>query len=200
MGEALLRLQLGYISRSVVRMTDENLKITDKRMFTPEGELREEYRHLADDRPDEEEPRQEPSAADGAEAPGSEQPAAEAPATRASAADTAEEPPAAADPEPPAAASGSSEPRREPSPQTPGVTFFDLVGVLAEPASIYLRQAQEPGDQRAQSLQLAKVHIDLLDLLREKTSGELEEAEDQMLEDVLYRLRLAYVQVKREMG
>ena len=29
-------------------MSDEGIKVTDRRMFTPDGELREEYRHLAE--------------------------------------------------------------------------------------------------------------------------------------------------------
>ena len=43
-------------------MDDKELKVTDKRMFTPEGELREEFRHL--DREAEAGAEPEPTAAD----------------------------------------------------------------------------------------------------------------------------------------
>ena len=41
---------------------------------------------------------------------------------------------------------------------------------------------------------MARLHIDLLDVLRQKSAGNLTAQEAAVLEDVLYRLRLRYVQ------
>jgi hypothetical protein len=41
---------------------------------------------------------------------------------------------------------------------------------------------------------MARLHIDLLDLLRQKTAGNLTVQESAFLEDLLYRLRVRYVQ------
>ncbi len=41
---------------------------------------------------------------------------------------------------------------------------------------------------------MARLHIDLLDVLRQKTAGNLTAQERAFLEDLLYRLRVRYVQ------
>ena len=41
---------------------------------------------------------------------------------------------------------------------------------------------------------MARLHIDLLDVLRQKTAGNLTAQESAFLEDLLYRLRVRYVQ------
>jgi len=150
------------------------IKVTDKRMFTPDGRLREEYAREA-------EPAVERSDSSPEPAP-PPLPAAESsrPAT----------PPAAA-PEVPAG------PRLE-LPGTPpglgGPSFYDLVALLAEPASLYLGDLALPDGSTAEDLDLARLHIDLLDLLRQRTAGNLSAQELAVLEDLLYRLRMRYVQ------
>jgi hypothetical protein len=131
----------------------KSMKVTDRRMFTADGELREEYRHLEDAKP----------------------PAVETPPVRES------EPPRQPEPEkrPP-----------EPDPDQPG--FYDLVSLLAENASVYLRHAGAPGGEGLQNRELARLHIDLLEVLQQKTAGNLDAEEQAMLGDVLYRLRLAF--------
>jgi hypothetical protein len=164
------------------------VKVHDKRMFTPDGQLREEYSFL-DDPAREPPPSPEP------------QPEPERPP---------DEPPAP-DPERPPDRSREPE-RRDPAPGRPpielpptqepggGPSFLDLVAVLAEPASIYLQQAQAAGvdeaDVRRQSLELARLHIDLLDVLKTKTAGRLVVQESNVLEDALYQLRMAYVHLR----
>lgn len=138
---------------------EKSVKVTDRRMFTPDGQLREEYRHI------------EESA--GAPA-GAEEP----------------QPPSERRPEPERLAPESQRPPA-PDPDQPGL--LDLVSLLAENASIYLRQASIPGtDEPLQHLELAKLHIDLLGVLKSKTAGNLSSQEQAVLDDVLYRLRLAY--------
>lgn len=153
----------------------KEIKVTDKRMFTPDGELREEYRDIL-----------EKSTA------------------------TATEPEPVFQPEPPRAeapphgrAGRRPEPEPEPEPvplefpATPpglGPGFFDLAAMLAEPAALYLGDVPLPNGQSAEDLEMARMHIDLLDVLRQKTAGNLTAQESAFLEDLLYRLRVRYVQ------
>lgn len=149
------------------------MKVTDRRMFTPEGELREEYRDLVG----------KPSAA----ATAVETPPAPAPPEAPPA------PPPRTAPEPPAGERGA--PLELPgTPPGLGAAFFDLVAVLAEPVPLYLGDAPLPDGQSAENMEAARFHIDLLDVLRQKTAGNLTAQESAVLEDVLYRLRMRYVQ------
>jgi hypothetical protein len=138
----------------------ENLRVTDRRMFTPEGELREEYKDLP--------PRE----------------AAPAPA------------PAA----PPAAVAQSSPAPDKPSTLPPvetetGANFQDLVALLAQTASVYLQQAGHASfESRADHLEMARMHVDLLAVLKQKTTGNLDPMELALIDDILYRLRLAVVE------
>lgn len=153
-------------------MTDTGIKVTDKRMFTADGRLREEYQSI-------DEVRAEPAKQ---AAPAPEPPPAPA---------VTPEPPAAAAPGDPRA------PRLEIPDLGPGLpppSFLDLVAMLAEPASIYLGDLTLPDGQTAENLEMARLHIDLLATLRQKTAGNLTAQELGFLEDVLYRLRLRYVQ------
>lgn len=132
------------------------MKVTDRRMFTPEGELRQEYRHLEDV-----EATAEPPAAAQAEEPA----------------------PSREEPEPPAG---------EPSADEPSI--LELVRLLAENASIHLQRAEMPNGQVSENLDVAKLYIDLLAVLKKKTDGNLTMREDTVLEDVLYQLRLGYAE------
>ncbi len=67
-------------------------------------------------------------------------------------------------------------------------------GVLAEPIPFYLGDAQLPTGETGEDLEAARFYIDLLDVLREKTAGNLTSQEADALEDLLYRLRVRYVQ------
>jgi len=148
------------------------IKVTDKRMFTPDGRLREEFARDA-----------EPEEAPSARAP---------------------EPPARPAPEPP-----RLPPPSAPSPETPagprleipgtppglgGPSFLDLVGLLAEPAFLFLGDLALEDGTTAENLEEARRYIDLLDLLRQRTAGNLSAQELAVLEDLLYRLRMRYVQ------
>ena len=48
--------------------------------------------------------------------------------------------------------------------------------------------------QWAENLEMARLHIDLLEVLRQKTAGNLTAQEAAILEDLIYRLRMRYVQ------
>jgi hypothetical protein len=201
----------------------KDIKITDKRMFTADGELRQEYRFL------------EETATAANAAPSGGEPAGAAPAARP--ADQAASPSAAAVAAAaspgsgraagPAAASGRAEqvpvepagrPQRPERPERPesfggggagesgalldlpgsppglGASFYDLAAMLAEPVAIYLGDIELPDGGSAENLEMARLHIDLLDVLRQKTAGNLTGQESAFLEDLLYRLRVRYVQ------
>jgi hypothetical protein len=213
----------------------KEIKITDKRMFTADGELRQEYRFLDEKSTA---PAATPAAATAADAAAGAPAAAVPPARPAGPA----APPTARD-----AAGGRAEPSAGPSsghaagkagapgrgepypeersgrpagserlerseaagggagesgvrleiPGSPpglGASFYDLAAMLAEPVAIYLGDLELPDGQSAENLEMARLHIDLLDILRQKTAGNLTAQESAFLEDLLYRLRVRYVQ------
>lgn len=151
----------------------KEIKVTDKRMFTPEGELREEYRFLSEKST----PETPETAPPAAPAP---PPQPEPPQRRPAALDMEMEDDA-----------GLGFPGSAPG---MGPSFYDLAAMLAEPAAIYLGDAPLPDGQWAENLEMARLHIDLLDVLRQKTAGNLAAQESAFLEDLLYRLRVRYVQ------
>ena len=75
-----------------------------------------------------------------------------------------------------------------------GPTFLDLVGLLTDPVPFYLGDATLPDGQSVENLDAARLHIDLLDVLRQRTAGNLTAQELAVLEDLLYQLRVRYVQ------
>lgn len=144
-------------------------------MFTADGELREAFRDLQPSAPS---PTQEPSEPPPAAAPSEANLSVGAPPRS-----PTDQPPAG----PPIDVGTTAEDPEAPS-------FFDLVGLLAEPATMYLREAHSADPQTAvQSLELARLHIELLTVLRAKTEGNLSQPETAMLEDVVYQLRSGYV-------
>jgi hypothetical protein len=62
---------------------------------------------------------------------------------------------------------------------------------------MHLGEIAEPGAPHAPDLAAAKQMIDLLGILRDKTTGNLDAAEDQLLASMLYDLRMRYVEVSR---
>ena len=77
----------------------------------------------------------------------------------------------------------------------PKMDFTTFCLSLATSAMIHLGLAPEPeGGERERSLPLARQTIDILELLEAKTKGNLTRAEEQLLETVLYDLRLRYVE------
>jgi Domain of unknown function (DUF1844) len=167
----------------------KEIKVNDKRMFTSDGVLKEEYRFLDEKStapPASSEP--EPAAAPPSSPPPPErQPDAW--------------PPESVGGYEPAMGGMTGMPGGAPpldlpgtSPEMGGPGFYDLVAMMAEPVPIYLGDARLPDGQVATDLEMARLHIDLLDVLRQKTAGNLTAQERAFLEDLLYRLRVRYVQ------
>jgi hypothetical protein len=152
------------------------IKVTDKRMFTPDGRLREGFEQLESS---------EPEAAPAAQSVAAPEPAPPAPLS---------------EPEPEPGPPGWESAGRGPALELPGAppglgpNFADLVAALAEPATLYLGDVPLPDGASAENLDAARYYIDLIDLLRQRTAGKLSAQEHAFLEDVLYRLRVRYVQ------
>lgn len=202
-----------------------DIKVTDRRMFTPDGKLKEEYRWLEEERPPKDEAAREPAAPpEREEASTVAEPAGPSPTAEAPGAPTVETPgdlrggesrerhqtapegaAAGTQPAGPSAPPGpSGEAGQGPTgtplelPDTPDSMgkpgFLDLLAVLAEPATIYLGDAALPDGRQAEDLRAARLYIDMLTVLREKTSGNLSAQEQAVMDDLLYRLQMRYLQ------
>jgi hypothetical protein len=76
----------------------------------------------------------------------------------------------------------------------PESSFAEIVNTLALQAMVGLGGIAGPGGQRVPpNLEMAKHFIDLLDVLDQKTRGNLSDAEKRALDATLYNLRLVFV-------
>ena len=76
----------------------------------------------------------------------------------------------------------------------PEVTFSAFIMSLASSALVGLGEVPDPASGKiSRDLILARHNIDLLDMLREKTKGGVNEDEASLLESLLCELRLKYV-------
>jgi hypothetical protein len=74
------------------------------------------------------------------------------------------------------------------------VDFSTHVVSLASTALIALGRMPDPdGESRPIDLETARHLIDVLGMLEHKTKGNLEEAEQKLLQSLIYDLRVAYV-------
>lgn len=164
----------------------KELKVTDKRIFTPEGEIREEFQQDI-----------QPSAAEAPEASAAPAitPEPKPEPTPEPKPEPAPQPAAEAKTEPPRAA-GEERRRsvhdRASNPETPFTNFIEpliaqaymLLGLLRNP---YQPQAKiDPAGARQM--------IEILTLLKDKTKGNLDPDEADFLETHLGELKLAFVQ------
>jgi hypothetical protein len=85
-----------------------------------------------------------------------------------------------------------AEEQREP------ITFSAFVLSLATTAAVHFGDLGDPegGEKEEPNLEAAAQMIDILALLQEKTRGNLEPEEDRLLGQVLYELRLRFVEVR----
>ena len=146
----------------------KELKVTDKRIFTPEGDIREEFRT-------------EIKPAEAAAAPPVEKPAE--PASK----------PVEKTPEPPR----PDERRRTMqdragSPETPFANFIEPLIAQAYMSLGMLRNPYQP--QAKIDVAAARQMIEIISLLQEKTRGNLTPEEEDFLTTHLGELKLAFVQ------
>jgi len=83
--------------------------------------------------------------------------------------------------------------RRGPLPEG---DFVALISMLATQAFFALGLLQVQGDQKREpDLELARYNIDMLEMIEEKTKGNLTEEEKEVLTNTLNQLRMGYVKV-----
>lgn len=76
----------------------------------------------------------------------------------------------------------------------PLLDFNFFITTLAFQASIFLGQVPNPATDKIETnLDQAKFIIDTLDMLKEKTQGNLVKEEKELLENLLYELKMQYV-------
>ena len=75
----------------------------------------------------------------------------------------------------------------------PDIDFATFILSMGSSALVHLGEMPAPDGTNDRDLPLAKQTIDLLALLQEKTQGNLDEAEDNLLRSLLYDLRIKYV-------
>ena len=86
----------------------------------------------------------------------------------------------------------------QPQATLPEGGFAALVQLLAMQAMVGLGGMRGPGGQEIPpNLDLAKHHIDMLDVLDKKTQGNLDAEEKRLLDTMLHQLRMAYVEAVR---
>lgn len=76
--------------------------------------------------------------------------------------------------------------------------FIELVMMQAQQTAMFLGQLPGPDGQKIEAnLPYARMFIDQLEMLQEKTRGNLSNEESQVLQGILSDLRLAFVQVSK---
>lgn len=80
----------------------------------------------------------------------------------------------------------------------PEASFVGLIQLIAMQAVVGLGGMAGPGGQEIPpNPELAKLHIDMLDVLDRKTAGNLTPEEKRLLDTTLHQLRMAYVETMR---
>jgi hypothetical protein len=81
----------------------------------------------------------------------------------------------------------------------PGITFSNFILSLATTAAVHFGDLADPntGSTSTPNLEAAGQMIELIAMLQEKTKGNLIEPEAQLVDDLLYELRVRYVQAQQ---
>ena len=80
------------------------------------------------------------------------------------------------------------------------ISFAGFVISLAHTAAVHFGDIEDPasGQKQPVNVEAAQQMIDILALLEEKTRGNLTAEERQLLEQVLYELRMRFVQASQD--
>ena len=83
-------------------------------------------------------------------------------------------------------------------PEMPDPSLEVIISTFATQAAVALGQVPNPVTQQTETdLEQAKYAIDLLQVLEEKTKNNRNEAEESLLTDVLYKLRMIFIDAKK---
>ena len=190
---------------------EKPIRVVDRRMFTPDGELRpdfvpeeQEESSGSSDAPPPPPPRVSASASASAPAARSPEPAPlDTRPDSAHAAPTSPGGPAAGEMPPDDTFEGTDEDSGEPgsdAPREPRSEFAAIVRALATTAYSALGLLPDPTGARHREPAVARQMIDWLAVLESKTRNNLSFEETDFLSRVLYELRLAFVEVTRPPG
>ena len=103
--------------------------------------------------------------------------------------------PAAEEPKP--VSSGDAQTDKEKEPDYPPINFTNFVLSLSTSALFHFGDfPDQEGGKTEKNLPAAKQTIDILDMLNEKSKGNLNENENHLIQSVLYELKLRYVKEK----
>jgi len=87
--------------------------------------------------------------------------------------------------------------KQEAEAQLPEINFPTFIISLNASALVNLGAIEDPASgKKVKNLLIAKQTIDILNMLEEKTRGNLTEEEEQILKNILYDLRIIYVKEK----
>lgn len=138
---------------------------------------------------------------------GERRPVTEQPASSASTPPPVQEAPPRSTPPrqepPPSQAAPQSPPAggEMPPHEMPPADFSTFVAMLVNNVMMFLGQIPDPVSQQPRrDLAQAKHTIDILLMLRDKTQGNLTTEEDQLLQELLPQLQMAYVSASRQGG
>ncbi len=81
-----------------------------------------------------------------------------------------------------------------------GISFAQFIISLGTTAAVHFGDLPDPvsGETGEPNLLAASQMIDLLSMLQAKTAGNLEPAEAKLLDDLLYDLRMRFVQAQQQ--
>jgi hypothetical protein len=81
------------------------------------------------------------------------------------------------------------------------IDFATFVLSLTGSAMVHLGAVPDPnGEKHAPNLELARQTVDILNMLRQKTQGNLDGRESELLDRVLHDIRVAYVEASHRAG
>ena len=86
------------------------------------------------------------------------------------------------------------------SQEQPGLSFAGFIISLAHTAAVHFGDIVDPttGERQEPDLGAAHQMIDLISLLQEKTKGNLTPEESKLVDDLLYELRMRFVQAQQQ--
>jgi hypothetical protein len=82
--------------------------------------------------------------------------------------------------------------------ELPQASFETLVSTLTSQALLALGVVEHPSMGKMLNLDLAKFNIDLLEIIEEKTKGNLSEDEKRMMDQTLHQLRMMFVEISSQ--
>ena len=83
--------------------------------------------------------------------------------------------------------------------QETGISFTGFILSLATTAAVHFGDIADPdtGKPAESNLTAAAQMIEIIAMLQEKTAGNLNDSEAQLIEDLLYELRIRFVQAQQ---